>query len=202
MEKSASEHHTKPHWVLNWKFTFSLAVIAGICAIVAAILILYVSWSAITFNSASFLSEAQRILVAEYGNGTANYTSGVSAAAFIVSLTAAVKNAALLFIPLAAISGAMLLLTAFYFRSRHRKTVLYGTIFAIIFSMAAVVSILAVVPISSDTVATLFGFMGTYSGTDAFLMALAFGLFMAYIVVGILTAIAGVYRLSLMPEHQ
>ncbi len=195
-------HHGKSYWALNWKITFSLALIAGLCAVMAAVLILYASWSAVTFNSSSFYSQAQQILASTYGNTSANYTQGITAASFLISLTVGVKNASLLFVPIVAIAGALLLLTAFYFRSRYKRTVLYGTIFAAVFSMAAFIAILSVVPISSDTVAVLFGYLGTYSGTNALVVALAFGLFLAYMVFGLLAAAFGIYRLSMMPEHQ
>ncbi len=201
MEKSTSERHTKLHWALNWKVTFSLALTAGLSGLSAALLMLYTAWSSITFASSSFYTEAERILASTYGNGSVNYTNGLQYVTGVINLTNGIKDGALLFVPLAAIAGALLVVTAFYFRSKRRKTVLYGCIFSAVFSMVGMASILAVVLLSPNTVANLFDYAVISSSTGGYAVP-AFGLLLASMVLGLFALIFGVYRLSLMPERQ
>ena len=193
----------RPSVFTNRKLSFSIAFVSGAVAIIAALLVLYAAWGAINFDATSFYNSAQQYLAQVYpGVNNSNYTQGIQAVAFLADLTVGIKNAALLFTPLVLISGIMMLLGAFYLRSKNRKAVLYGVIFSAIFSMSAIVGVATFVIVSPQTVSVLFGYLGTFSGTNGSIVEIAYTLFIFYILLGVLSTIFGAYRVYSLREGQ
>lgn len=187
MEKPATAHHNKWHFLAESRFLFSLAIVSGLCAIAAVLLLIYVSFGALSFNSTSFENT-----MAPYLNSTNSSVS--SFVTFVEQINTLTADALYLFLPLLGISGAFMLITAFYLKSKNRKTVFNGVIFSIIFSLFVFVGVLVYLPFSPGTVGFLFAYLGSLQGAG---LIAAYALFLTYVVLGLLCAVFGVYHLSL-----
>ncbi|MCL4400728.1 MAG: hypothetical protein M1348_01960 [Candidatus Parvarchaeota archaeon] len=192
MERSPASHINKLRKLTGSKFLFVLSLLSGICALSAVVILTYVSWGALTFNAASFQS-----VVAPYLNSTNSTLSNFIG--FVEQVNTLTADSLYLLLPLLGIAGAFMLLTAFYLKSKSAKTLTQGVLFSFVFSLFVFLGILFYLPFSPGTVGFLFAYLGSMNGAG---LIAAYALFLAYVVLGMLCGVFGLYRLVLIEKGQ
>jgi uncharacterized membrane protein len=169
------------------------------------LLILAAGWNFVTFNASAFSStylqplSNSSFLVSQGINSTqATYLQEIYSGLY--SLSTVLQQSLLVFLPILAIVGAFMMLTAFYLRSKSRKTLSYGVIFAMVFSLLFFIGVLIYLPIAPSNVAVFFSYLGSFTG-NALELGAAYVLLFAYVVLGLLASIFGLYRLLLSHEN-
>jgi hypothetical protein len=196
MEKSTVSRHLKLSSAgQNPNLSFVIALLSGIFALLSAVLLTISGWSIITLNSAN----AQSLISQYLSSSNSTLQQAAQELQYLLQITTLVgQSLVYLFLPLLAIAGAFMILTAFYLRSKNKKRVIYGTALALVFSLFVFIGLVAYLPFSPATVSALFTYIGTFQGGNSGEIMAAYGLFMAYIVFGLAAAIFGLYRVALL----
>ncbi len=178
-ERRAESPKNEKGW-RNVKFlSFVFALVSGIAAIAGGLTALVGNWSVVTFDQGALNS-----LLQNTSNATLqSYLSILSQGA--VSL----QEALLLLVPLMVIAGTFMIISAFYLRSKNRERVRIGMIFTVIFSMFVFIGILVYLPFNTLAVAILFSYLGFNNTTVSASSIAVYALFLAYIILGILSPI-------------
>jgi hypothetical protein len=183
--------------LMNPNFSFYLALMSGISAIVSIIATVIAAWDILTFNITAFQSAANQYL--SYLYNTSNATA-VQYGQYLTSVTQStvliLRNAFSLFVPLLAIAAVFMIIAAFYLHSKDRKTVFNGIVFSIFFSAIVLLGVLLYLPFAPTTVAMLFSYLGSYSTSGNVFIIVMYVFFLLYIVLGIISAMTSVYRMS------
>ncbi len=192
----------------NRLFLFWVAIASGASAIISGLLYLYSGWWTLGLTPASLTSLEQTINSTYATNATLaqellvlvsqGYTAGIT-----------IRDGLFVLVPLLVIAGAFMILSAFYLKSRSKEMSFTGSVFCTIFSVVVILGLMVYFLISPLTISELFGYIGAFGLQNSSLSSSltqtggtynssefieAFSLWLAYMLLGLLAAIAGFYR--------
>lgn len=198
MEKATIPRRSILHLLTERKVIFSIALASGFAAVISVLLMMNAGWAFLTFNSNNFSSLSQQLLSNSSLLASANISAS-SLASFLngeLSLSLTVQQSLFVFLPLLAIAGAFMVITAFYLKSKNKKVASYGVAFAVIFSLLFFIGTLVYLPIAPSNVSVFFSYLGMFTG-NVLEMVAAYVLLFAYVILGLLASVLGFYRLML-----
>ncbi len=167
-EVKESEHESK-----KIPFVFITAVVSGIIAMLSGILTIVSNISILTFNSQSVLSTLN-------STGAVNSTTTAYLDLAFNGISS-VKDGIIVLGPLLIIAGIFMVISAFYLKSKNKETRNFGVFLTFLFSVFALLGLLIYVPFNSLVVLILVYLPLTTLGQ------ITYGLFIIYIVIGLLT---------------
>ncbi len=167
--------------------SFILAMLSGITAIASAVAALVINWGILVSNTGTLSSNIYNSLLNVYGylNVTVNTSQVLQYAQNLATVESYLQQGLFVFIPLMIIAGAFMIVSAMFIKSKNKERERMGTIYTVIFSILTLIGFMVYLVLNPTAFIALFSYLGS-GGSTAYLV---YGLFMSYIILGVLSTI-------------